>query len=113
MSDALDILPNLEMPPMMPTLEHREATRPLLDDCPARYSHAADGRPALIVSLLLTEEQAAELVTLYAAREQALKAERWNGWTATDSAMRTLCVQIDSFSKRAFSRPSLPCPFES
>lgn len=113
MSDDQDNLPNLELPPTMPTLEHREATRPLLDESPARYSHAADGRPALIVSLLLTEEQAAELATWYSTREKALRAERWKGWTPADSALRTLCVQIDSFSRKAFSRPSIPSPFES
>ena len=77
---------------------------PLPCDMPEeyRYSRHADGTPALRVCLVLSREQATALDEWFTARSLALKAAKWIGWNPGDMAMRTLCVQIADFGKRAF-----------
>lgn len=82
------------------------ATRHLVPERPesSRYTHDAAGRPALVCCVMLGEDDARELNQWFAARCAELKGREWDGWTVGDSVIRTLCVQIDSFGGRAFSR---------
>lgn len=82
------------------------ATRHLTPETPdsSRYTHDTAGRPALVCRVMLDEDDARELNQWFAARCAQLKERKWEGWTVADSVIRTLCVQIDSFGGRAFSR---------
>ena len=70
-----------------------------------RYARNADETPALRCGLLLSESQAAALNAWFTARCERLKADGWRDWNEGDMALRTICVQIDAFSGRAF-RPT-------
>jgi len=77
---------------------------PLPSELPEEYRYAthADGAPALRVCLILDQEQAERLNEWFKARCLSLKADKWNGWNPGDMAVRTLCAQIDAFSRKAF-----------
>jgi hypothetical protein len=79
---------------------------PIPCDLPEEYRYArhADGSPALRVCLVLSREQAQSLDQWFTERTAALKAAKWSGWNPGDMALRTLCVQIADFGKRAFGR---------
>jgi hypothetical protein len=72
------------------------------DPFPIRVTQAADGRPAVVVGLALTQDQADALNTWFVTRAKDLKGDKWKGWCEVDMAMRTLCAQIDGFYFRAF-----------
>lgn len=83
-----------------------QETLPLPSDLPEsfRYATHADGTPALRVCLILGPAEAARLNKWFEARCRELKADKWRGWSPGDMALRTLCSQIDTFSRRAFGR---------
>ena len=78
----------------------------------SRYTHDAAGRPALVCCVLLDEAAARELNQWFTARCSELKGREWEGWTPADSVIRTLCVQIDSFGRRAFARAPITTEME-
>lgn len=67
-----------------------------------RYATQADGTPALRVCVILGQEDARLLNDWFTSRCKIIKANKWKDWNRGDMAIRTLCAQIDSFSRRAF-----------
>lgn len=67
-----------------------------------RFGCNADGTPALRCGLLLSQAQSEELNAWFEDRCKHLKENKWKGWNVGDMALRTICVQIDAYSKRAF-----------
>ena len=58
----------------------------------------------MVVALQLDERQGNALLDWYNGREKELKAEKWQSWNPGDMAIRTLCVQIEAYGKKAFER---------
>ena len=87
-------------------------TLPLPSDLPEafRYATHADGTHALRVCVILGPDEARQLNEWFTLRCRELKAAKWEGWNPGDMVCRTLCVQIDSFSRRAFRNHSIKQP---
>lgn len=79
---------------------------PLPCELPNEYRVAshADGTPALRVCVILDADEARCLNAWFEERAAELKARRWQGWGIAEQVVRTLCVQIEAFGPRVFSK---------
>jgi hypothetical protein len=69
-----------------------------------RYGFDAAHRPVLRASVEFNEIDSVSLTDWYEKEEQRLHNGKWKEWNPGMMALRTICVQIDAYSARAFKR---------
>lgn len=69
-----------------------------------RYGFDAAHRPTLRTGVELHKQDAAALLEWYEAEETRLSADGWKEWNPAMMALRTICIQIETYEARAFKR---------